>query len=253
MNFQQACALSRTLASQPDNSYNRSEGNTSETGTEEDAEDADGVTSLKYNQKEFADTDISEAIVEENQCVQKCDHKYEVGVVVDNISTQYLHVVGPIGDTWLETCVDPLHTLVLLDGVRTREVYSVKTGTMGHMVLSECVKCQFKDETEVAIAVPCMLWFGDEQKPSVRGAVGEVVGKDGDRMVVQLEGPPAARNVRLVLFYLQSIVHRELILQTKVLVWAWNRQQQQQNIIDKRGVTKFLEGAAVKRLQYDVI
>ena len=174
-----------------------------------------------------------------------CGHQYEVGVVVVSTSSQFLELVGPLGDSWVVTCVDPAHSVVFVDGVRVREVDTVKAGTIGHMVLTECVKCQFlKSNKDIVIASPCLLWFGDTVRPTVRGAVGEVVGKEGDMMVVQLEGPPAARTARLVLFYLESIVHRQLVLHTKVLVWAWSRQHQ----VLSRGVRKFLEGAAVTRV-----
>ena len=121
---------------------------------------------------------------------------------------------------------------------------SVKVGTVGHMVLTECIKCRFqKVEKDMALAVPCLLWFG-EVGPAVRGAMGKVVGKEGDRMVVQLEGPAASRVARLVLFYRESIVHREIMLQTRVKVWAWSRQQQGLG----KGGEKFLEGAALTRV-----
>ena len=175
-----------------------------------------------------------------------CDHKYEVGVVVVCISSKYVRVVGPLGDNWIETSVDFEQSLVFVEGVRMRKVTdSIKVGTMGHMVLTECIKCGLHEMgKDMAIAVPCLLWFGD-LRPAVRGAMGRVVGKLGDRMVVQLEGPPASRVVRLVLFYSKSIVHREIVLQTRVMVWAWSRQHQGKN----KGVEMFLEGAALTRVR----
>ena len=204
--------------------------------------DDEDIGGSKYINEQISENQLDASEDKERKTL--CVHKYEVGVVVVNTSPQYLHIVGPLGDSWVETCVDPVMSLVFVEGVRSREVDSVKVGTMGHMVVTECVKCQFQDMTDVAIAGPCLLWFGEDQRPSVRGAMGEVVGREGDRMVVQLEGPPAARTVRLVLFHCKSIVQREIVLQTKVLVWAWARQQYQ----GKRGLGKFLEGAAVKRV-----
>jgi len=177
----------------------------------------------------------------------ECDHKYEVGVVVVSASSKYVHVVGPLGDYWVETCVYSEQSLVFVEGVRIREVTdTIKVGTVGHMVLTECIKCRLpKVEKDMALAVPCLLWFG-ELRPAVRGAMGKVVGKKGDRMVVQLEGPAASRVTRLVLFYSESIVHREIMLQTRVMVWAWSRQRQHQG--RDKGGEKFLEGAAVTRV-----
>jgi len=175
-----------------------------------------------------------------------CDHTYEVGVVVVNISSEYLHLVGPLGDGWVETCVDPFQSLVFVGGVRTKEVFSVKIGAIGNMVVKECVKCKLDTTvSEISIDFPTLLWFGEEQRPTVRGAVGVVVGWERDRMVVQLEGPPAARTARLVLFHGQSSMNTKLEVQNKVLVWAWARQQ-------SGGWTgKFLEGAAVVKKEDD--
>ena len=70
-----------------------------------------------------------------------------------------------------------------------------------------------------------------------------VIGLEGRRMVVQLEGPPAERTARLVLFHGQSSENMEIRIQTKVLVWAWTRQL-------GGGAQKFLEGvAAVVKLE----
>jgi len=175
----------------------------------------------------------------------ECGHQYEVGVVVVRVSSKYVHVVGPLGDYWVETCVYSEQSLVFVEGVRIGEVTdTIKVGTVGHMVLTECIKCRLpKVEKDMALAVPCLLWFG-ELRPAVRGAMGKVVGKKGDRMVVQLEGPSASRVARLVLFYRESIVHREIMLQTRVMVWAWSRQHQGRD----KGGEKFLEGAAVTRV-----
>ena len=234
----QICATSR-LKTRPANS--------SQSSVEESSEctDDEELGRSKYSNEKMSENQLDAS--EDKESKTLCVHKYEVGVVVVSTSPQYIHIVGPLGDSWVETCVDPVMSLVFVEGVRSREVDSVKVGTMGHMVVTECVRCQFQDITDVAIAGPCLLWFGEEQRPSVRGAVGEVVVRLGDRMVVQLEGPPAARTVRLVLVHCKSIVQREIVLQTKVLVWAWARQQHQ----GKRGLGKFLEGAAVKKVEQD--
>ena len=159
--------------------------------------------------------------LEDEKSKPRCDHMYEVGVVVANISSEYLYLVGPLGHGWVETCVDPFHTLVFVDGIRTKEVFSVKIGAIGNMVVKECVKCQIDTTvSEASIAFPALLWFGEEQRPNERGALGVVIGLEGRRMVVQLEGPPAARTARLVLFHGQSSEIMEIKIQTKVLVWA---------------------------------
>merc|ERR1712179_141731 len=115
----------------------------------------------------------------------------------------------------VETCVYSEQSLVFVEGVRIGEVTdTIKVGTVGHMVLTECIKCRLpKVEKDMALAVPCLLWFG-ELGPAVRGAMGKVVGKKGDRMM----------------------------LQTRVMVWAWSRQRQHQG--RDKGGEKFLEGAA---------
>eukprot|EP00092_Neocalanus_flemingeri_P035640 GFUD01038804.1.p1 GENE.GFUD01038804.1~~GFUD01038804.1.p1 ORF type:complete len:307 (-),score=86.20 GFUD01038804.1:85-1005(-) len=174
--------------------------------------------------------------------IPRCVHKYEVGVIVVRISSEYLHLVIPLGDNWVETCVDPFKTLVIVDGLKTREVYSVKIGAMGYMVVQECVKCQM-DMSDVATVNPSLLWFGEDQGPSAREVTGVVVGKEGDKMVVQLEGPAAARIARLVLFFGDLMGQKEYGLQTKVLVWAWARQ------LRGGGGGKYLEGAAVVNLK----
>lgn len=165
----------------------------------------------------------------------ECDHAYEIGVTVVTISHNYLHLVGPLGEQWLEATVDPLVSLVYIDGMRTKEVYSVKNGSMGHMVVRKCLNCQ--QSPNMILDSPSLVWFGVRQVPCVRGQEGVVVGIEGKRKVVQLECPPAARIPRLVLLHGDDLDCPPL--QTKVKVWAWTR-----NI--KRGVTdKFLEGAAI--------
>lgn len=163
------------------------------------------------------------------------DHVYEIGVVVVKVSHRYLHLVGPRGVQWLEARVDPLISLVYIDGIRTKEVFSVKNGSMGHMVLRKCLNCQLNPN--LVIDSPALVWFGVSQVPCVRGQEGVVVGVDGQRRVVQLESPPAARIARLVLLHGDDLDCPPL--QSKVKVWAWTR-----NI--KSGLTdRFLEGAAI--------
>ena len=216
-------------------------------GEDRSDEESEGSSkdSFKSCMEDFTVNNNNDKVIIDNliQSKLKCDHQYEVGVVVASVTSQYLHMVGPLGHVWLECYVDPLACLVFIEGVRTKEVYSVKMGAMGYMVLKECVQCQLSEETNVS---PTLVWFGEEQRPSARAAGGVVVGRQGDRMVVQLEGPSAARTVRLVLFHGETDKGRDVGLETGVLVWAWTRQLGRGG-----GASKFLEGAAVIKEKVD--
>ena len=205
--------------------------------TEEQDQEVDGNQISEDSSKscmEETDSECKESILTA-ATNDECDHAYEIGVTVVKISHNYLHLVGPLGEQWLEAAVDPLVSLVYIDGMRTKEVYSVKNGSMGHMVVRKCLNCQ--QSPNMVLDSPSLVWFGVRQVPCVRGQEGVVVGVEGKRKVVQLESPPAARIPRLVLLHGDDLDSPPL--QTKVKVWAWTR-----NI--KRGVTdKFLEGAAI--------
>eukprot|EP00092_Neocalanus_flemingeri_P025483 GFUD01027631.1.p1 GENE.GFUD01027631.1~~GFUD01027631.1.p1 ORF type:complete len:775 (+),score=171.21 GFUD01027631.1:45-2369(+) len=180
-------------------------------------------TSQVLNQTFTVDKEPSTSLMVRPDCV----HKYEVGVVVVSISSQYLHLIVQLGDSWARTDVDPLSFLVYVEGVRTREVFNVTMGAIGSMVVDKCVNCKL---LEVTLASPNLLWFGDE--PCVRGSPGAVVGREEGRMVVQLE-----RTDTLVLFH-GDVIEQMSDLQTKVLVWAWAKQL-------KNCAGTFFEGAAL--------
>jgi len=208
-------------------------------GEDKSDEESEGSSkdSFKSCMEDLAVNHDDEKVVLGKDCPSKpkCDHQHEVGVMVASLTSQHLHLVGPLGHVWVECCVDPLACLVFIDGVRTKEVYSVKMGAMGHMVVKECIKCQLSVKTKVN---PALVWFGEDLRPNARAAVGVVVGMEEGRMVVQLEGPSAARIARLVLFHGETGEDQDVGLETRVLVWAWTRQL-------GRGTVKFLEGAAI--------
>ena len=162
----------------------------------------------------------------------KCVHQYEVGVVVVTVSSQFLHLLLQCGGTWLRVDVDPLVSFVFVDGVRIKEVLSIKMGAMGHMVTKECRKCKlyspFEEEEDVC---PLLLWFGESILPSVRDQTGTVVGKEGDRVVVQTDD-----SKELILFHGEIL--EKVIVHSKVLVWAWKK-------VLRGGAGSFLEGAAL--------
>jgi len=183
-----------------------------------------------FNQTFTLDEEPSVRQIVKSECV----HKYEVGVVVVSISSQYLHMIGQLGDSWTRVDVDPFISSVFVEGIRIKEVFSVKMGAMGNMVVDACIKCQLGTSAELALTSPVLLWFGEEQSPCVRECPGVVVGREGDRIVVQLE---TEGSVRLVLFHGESI-QRKLELQSKVLAWAWAKHL-------RGGAGSFLEGAAL--------
>merc|ERR1712215_392997 len=109
------------------------------------------------------------------------------------------------------------------------------------MVVQDCVKCEM-DNKLVRECSPLLIWFGEEknQKPCERGAVGTLVSCEDSRHVVQLKGPAAARNARLVLFHSKSNSNNEYPIHSNVLVWAWARYAR---------YGKFLEGSAMVKVK----
>jgi len=163
----------------------------------------------------------------------ECSHNYEAEAVVVSISSQYLHLVVQLGDTWVRVEVDPLFSTVMVDGIRAREVFSVKIGAIGTVVLKKCVQYHSSNtKTDIIVGSHvALLWFGDKNVPSVRGSPALVVANEDDRLVVQVEDTDT-----LVHFYGKMVEHK-LELQTRVLVWAWSQQ-----LSGERGS---LEGAAI--------
>jgi len=170
--------------------------------------------------------DVLESSLEKHKV---CENKYEAGVVVVTVSDQYLRLLVQCGDTWLTTDVDPLTSMVLVNGVRIKEVLNIKMGTIGHMVTEDCScsYCVFSPSPSNVSSL--LVWFGETQVPSARGEPGSVVGKEDDRIVVQLH-----HSQDLVLFYGEKI-KEEVLLNMKVLVWAWKKMV---------GSVGFSEGAA---------
>ena len=165
----------------------------------------------------------------------KCNHKYEAGAVVVSISSQYLHMVVQLGDTWDSFKVNPMASMVLVDGIRSREVYNIKMGAIGTMVFQNCLQCHINEKKldNRLVSSMVLLWIGESYGPTVRGSPGIVVGKkDEDRLVVQVEGIDT-----LVLFY-GNTVEQKLDVSTSVLAWAWPKQL-------RGGKGSFVEGAAL--------
>jgi len=159
-----------------------------------------------------------------------CENKYEAGVVVVTVSNQFLRLLVQCGDTWFTTDVDPLTSMVLVNGVRIKEVLNIKMGTIGHMVTKDCScsYCEVSPSPKSNVS-SILVWFGETQIPSVRGESGSVVGKEDDRIVVQLH-----HSQDMVLFYGEKI-NEEVLLNMNVLVWAWKKMV---------GSVGFSEGAA---------
>lgn len=193
------------------------------------------------NQKALDQTFIMNTSNNIEQCV--CEHKYETGMVVVTVSNQFLRLLVQCRGVWLTTDVDPLKLMVIVDGIRIKEVFSIRIGTMGHIVTKECTDCS---TCQIDTVTPVLVWFGETQVPSVRGLSGLVVGREDKRVVVQLE-----QSEELVLFHGDSDEEEELALHSQVLVWAWKK-------VVQNGAVKFLEGAAfikivnnVKRIDED--
>jgi len=146
-----------------------------------------------------------------------CQHQYEVGVVAISVTQQCLQLVGPLNSIWVRTEVRPCDTPVYSKEGRVVDTCQVSVGDIGTLVSSMCVKCQL-DTTMECLAPPLMLWFGEEQRPSVRGLHGKVVWSDEDKFLVQLDGSESEP----VLFMRSE---RDMMLKTgwQLLVWAWSK------------------------------
>ena len=118
------------------------------------------------------------------QCM--CEHTYETGIVVVAVSNQFLSLLVQCRGAWLTTEVDPLKVMMVVDGIRIKEVFSVNIGTIGHMVTKECTKCMSSTNDTVT---PVLVWFGETQVPSVRGLPGLVVGRENAAGAVRGIGP----------------------------------------------------------------
>jgi len=63
-----------------------------------------------------------------------------------------------------------------------------------------------------------MLWFGEDQKPSVRGLPGKVVWSEEDKFLVQLDGAETEP-----VLYMRGEQDKLLKTGWQVMVWAWRR------------------------------
>jgi len=108
------------------------------------------------NQKALDQTFIMNTSNNIEQCV--CEHKYETGMVVVTVSNQFLRLLVQCRGVWLTTDVDPLKLMVIVDGIRIKEVFSIRIGTMGHIVTKECTDCS---TCQIDTVTPVLLWFGE--------------------------------------------------------------------------------------------
>merc|ERR1719369_99226 len=99
-----------------------------------------------------------------NEAQSSCEHQYEAEVVVVTVSDQFLHLIVQCGGTWATIRVDPLTSVVFVNGVRIKEVLNIKMGSMGHMVTSLCTVCKVIGDN----FTPLLLSFGENSVPSVR-------------------------------------------------------------------------------------
>eukprot|EP00092_Neocalanus_flemingeri_P020052 GFUD01021713.1.p1 GENE.GFUD01021713.1~~GFUD01021713.1.p1 ORF type:complete len:725 (+),score=215.20 GFUD01021713.1:59-2233(+) len=143
-----------------------------------------------------------------------CLHKYEVGVVLISVTSQCLHLVGPLNDIWVRSEVSPTCTPVYVKGGKMKNSKQVSVGDIGTMVSRLCVKCQL-DTTVECLAAPLLVWFGEE--PGVRSGQGVVVWREEGKVLVKLDGS------ELVLFKGSDNSDRELESGCKVLVWGWRK------------------------------
>eukprot|EP00092_Neocalanus_flemingeri_P105428 GFUD01135137.1.p1 GENE.GFUD01135137.1~~GFUD01135137.1.p1 ORF type:complete len:712 (-),score=223.65 GFUD01135137.1:58-2193(-) len=150
--------------------------------------------------------------VEDSDCL----HKYEVGVVLISVTSQCLHLVGPLNNIWVRSEVSPTCTPVYVKGGKMKNSKQVSVGDIGTMVSRLCVKCQL-DTTVECLAAPLLVWFGEEQQPGVRRGQGVVVWREEGKVLVKLDG------LELVLFKGSDDSDRELESGCKVLVWGWRK------------------------------
>eukprot|EP00092_Neocalanus_flemingeri_P036137 GFUD01039347.1.p1 GENE.GFUD01039347.1~~GFUD01039347.1.p1 ORF type:complete len:710 (-),score=218.70 GFUD01039347.1:105-2234(-) len=145
-----------------------------------------------------------------------CRHKYEVDVVLISVTSQCLHLVGPLNDIWVRSEVSPTCTPVYVKGGKMKNSKQVSVGDIGTMVSRLCVRCQL-DTTVECLAAPLLVWFGEEQQPGVRRGQGVVVWREEGKVLVKLDG------LELVLFKGSDDSDRELESGCKVLVWGWRK------------------------------
>jgi len=203
----------------------------------EDYEDSDQSSEESFESCKSSQSVQSCYETEMAQC--KGQHEHEVMVMVDGTQEAKLLLSFPVGGTQELLALDPLSSILLVDGMRVKEAMGVRPGTLGWMVLQQCVKCLNEGVASLERPVcPLLVWFGEE--PHVREEVG-LVRAVGQRCVVQLEVPPAARFHKLVLFHGEAVAGRAgaVELGNSVAVWAWHRK------LGKHGHDKIYEGAAM--------
>ena len=132
-----------------------------------------------------------------------------------------------------------MDTPVYVKGRKVSDFSQVRVGDMASIVTRLCIKCQV-DKTVECLAPPLLVWFGEEQKPSVRSQPGEVVWIEDDKFLVKLDGSG------LVMFTGSDKKYNNPVKGWKVLVWAWRKVgncaegaawilQDQDSFVDLRG------------------
>merc|ERR1719209_413537 len=119
--------------------------------------------------------------------IRKCQHQYEVGIVVISVEEQQLQMVGPMNNIWVKIDVNSDCVAV-------------------------CVNCQLDKKVE-SLTTPLFLWLGEE--PDVRGESAVVVWSEDDKMLVMVDGGQP------VMF--RGCSKDEIVAtDEKVIVWAWS-------------------------------
>merc|ERR1719209_301220 len=144
--------------------------------------------------------------------IRKCQHQYEVGIVVISVEEQQLQMVGPMNNIWVKIDVNSDCVPVFVERSRVFNFREVKVGFMGTVIMAVCVNCQL-DEKVVSLTTPLFLWLGEE--PDVRGESGVVVWNENDKMLVMVDGGQP------VMF--RGCSKDEIVAtDEKVIVWAWS-------------------------------
>jgi len=144
--------------------------------------------------------------------IRKCQHQYEVGIVVISVEEQQLQMVGPMNNIWVKIDINCDSVPVFLARSRVTNFREVKVGFMGTAIMAVCVNCQLDMKGE-CLNTPVLLWLGEE--PDVRGETGKVVWREVDKILVMVDGG-------------QPVMFREyckdeiVATDEKVRVWAWS-------------------------------
>ena len=144
----------------------------------------------------------------------KCQHQYEVGIVVISVEKQQLQMVGPMNNIWVKIDVDLDCVPVFVARSRVTNFREVKVGFMGTVIMDMCVNCQLDRKVE-CLTKPMLLWLGEE--PDIRGETGVMVWREDEKMLVMVEsGQP-------VMFRDHHNCHNydKVATDEKLKVWAW--------------------------------